>query len=500
MTAHSTGGRSSDSVGIAFEAGIIAASAVVGVWLGEGESMRRSVGTAASIAAVALIAGWRYDSKKGPSPLGIARHVAFIALCLIVAGVGASRSSAEWRAVEKVRTGVHSGSARLVGEARAVGRGHRVVLEIDGQRFETWVFGSKGHRMQLLRFGDVVDVEGVRRGFDTEFGRRSQLRHIVGRFDMTDVRTAIDAERRTPPLVRAANRMRGMLHEGAQHLPAERAALFTGLVYGDDSAQSGEMIARFRTSGLAHLTAVSGQNVVYVLTMASPLLSRLRRPTRIGITVIMLTWFAIMTRLEPSVVRAVVMAGVAAVMVGMGRPVSSWVTLCATVVLVTSIDPFLVWSIGWWLSVAGCAGLILLTPAITEALSRRAETRGMPPRATTWMAPTIAAQTGVLGAVVAVFGWPSAWAIPCNLMAAPVAGLVMLVGMPLGLAAGFLPSAVSSLVMGPIGWAVAWVDGVAAVGSRLDPPVAVDIVVSLGCACAAVWARWSFRNRMSGKV
>ena len=52
------------------------------------------------------------------------------------------------------------------------------------------------------------------------------------------------------------------------------AALFTGLVIGDDARQSPEMISAFRSSGLSHLTAVSGENVAFVLALVAPLLRR----------------------------------------------------------------------------------------------------------------------------------------------------------------------------------------------------------------------------------
>ena len=57
--------------------------------------------------------------------------------------------------------------------------------------------------------------------------------------------------------------------------PDDRA-LFLGIVFGDDRGQSELEQFRFRASGLGHLTAVSGQNVAFVLVAASPLLRRLR--------------------------------------------------------------------------------------------------------------------------------------------------------------------------------------------------------------------------------
>jgi len=357
-----------------------------------------------------------------------------------------------------------------------------MVFEIDGQRFESWLFGSKRYRAQLLESGDVVRVEGVRREFMGGQARRSQIRHVLGRFELSVMASVVDGHQRSAPLVRAANRVRGMIRNGADLLDAGRGALFTGLVYGDDSSQPPAMVADFRASGLAHLTAVSGQNVVFMLAAAGPLLARMRRPWRIGCSLVLLTWFAIMTRLEPSVIRAVFMAGTSALMAGVGSPVSSWVALCATVALAILIDPFLVWSVGWWLSVAGCAGLIIATPPIARLFD------GFPTWVSSWVSPTIAAQTGVLGVVVGVFGWPSAMSIPCNLLATPAAGLVMLIGLPFAIVGGLLPTGLGQVVMWPIGWGVAWVEGVADFGARIDPPTAVDVAVSLVLAGFTAWA------------
>jgi len=78
-----------------------------------------------------------------------------------------------------------------------------------------------------------------------------------------------------------------------------------------------------------------------------------------------------------------------------------------------------------------------------------------------------------------VFGWPSAVAIPCNLLAIPVAGIVMLVGIPLALVSGLLPGAIASVMMWPLGVGVKWVDTVAALGQRFNLPIWLNIAVSL---------------------
>lgn len=450
----------------------MATVAVIGIWVGEGDLQRSKIAFVVGT-LVGIVVVWR--TKNGPGRT----HFVFL-IALIAFGVGHARSASEWRAVTEARFEQHNGEATVVGDSKAVGKGRRVIFEIEGQRFESWVFGSKRHRVKSLDSGDVVLVEGVRMILDQGRERRFHIRHIVGRFEVTSISTAVDGENRSSALMRAANRVRAAIREGAGHVREDRATLFTGLVYGDDSEQSPEMVARFRASGLAHLTAVSGQNVVFVLGMFAPILTRLRRPTRVALTIMILGWFAIMTRLEPSVVRAVFMAGVSTAMVALGRPVSSWIALCLTVCLATMVDPFLVWSVGWWLSVSGCIGLIVATPLISRTLGR------YPRWVASWLAPTIAAQTGVLGVIVAVFGWPSAVSIPSNLLAAPVAGAVMLLGLPISILAGRLPDAVSVVLMWPVGLAVAWVDGVATLGARMDPPGAVDVAVAVTSVAVVV--------------
>jgi competence protein ComEC len=275
----------------------------------------------------------------------------------------------------------------------------------------------------------------------------------------------------------AANRIRSALGDGASVLPGDQSSLFAGLVYGDDSQQPPEMVDRFRASGLAHLTAVSGQNVAFILTVAAPFLTRLRRWSRLTLTLLVLAWFAIMTRLEPSVIRAVTMAGISATVFAIGGRLKAWQVLAATSMGLLLVDPFLLWSVGWWLSIGGSSGLILLSSRIRSTL----ECWGLVNHqwVLNWVVPSLAAQLGVLPIAVMVFGWPSAVAIPCNLLAIPVAGIVMLVGIPVALVSGFLPSVIASVVMWPLGVGVKWVDTVAALGQRFNLPNWLDIAVGL---------------------
>ena len=81
--------------------------------------------------------------------------------------------------------------------------------------------------------------------------------------------------------------------EATDVLPDDDAALARGLIIGDDTDQPPDMLERFRASGLAHLTAVSGQNVNFVMAAAGPMLRRLRPMPRLAASLALIGWFVV---------------------------------------------------------------------------------------------------------------------------------------------------------------------------------------------------------------
>jgi competence protein ComEC len=253
-------------------------------------------------------------------------------------------------------------------------------------------------------------------------------------------------------------------------LPAGDAALFRGLVLGDDVDQPAAMIDRFRASGLSHLTAVSGQNVAFVLAAAGPLLRRLRPFRRWAATLALIGWFVALTRFEPSIVRAGAMAGLSATAFVLGRERAPARLLGLAVVGLMLIDPLLSRSVGFWLSVGATAGVTVAGPWLALRLGRL----GLLAEP---VAATLGAQLGVLAPAVLVFGGVPLVSLPANLLASPVAGAVMLYGLPAGLLAGSVPG-LAPIVMLPCRIGVRWVDLVAALSARVEP------------GGSATWAGW----------
>ena len=397
--------------------------------------------------------------------------------------VGGSGAAYAWGHSQPRTVGNYSGIAIIRSDPEPYRAAQRVVLEIEGERFETYAYGSSGRRLRNRLLGESVFVSGTRTGLRAEKAKWMAPRHVVGSFTVTEVSEQFGYG---APLYRSANRIRRELLRTAAKMPKSEAALFLGLVIGDDRAQPVAMRDAFRAAGLSHLVAVSGQNVAFVLVVVSPLIRRLRTWWQFVATLGILSWFVVLTRIEPSVLRAVTMAGLAAFGFARGREISPLRILSFAIIGLIAIDPMLAWSIGFAMSIAATAGLVVLTPQIAKLLKRR----GLRNWCIQPLATTLGAQLGVMPISALVFHNGPVLGIFANLLAVPVAGLIMLVGLPLGLVAAALPEALTRIAMWPMLLAVRWVWWVAAVTQRAALGQWLNIACWLALiALAAMWWR-----------
>lgn len=402
----------------------------------------------------------------------LSRLVAILLLLILVFGAINSRHAlSEFR---DVKTGEYEGLATVISDPRNIGAATRITIEIESDRFVVYAYGRPAWRLAGAKVGEQVFVRGQREAFERGDQSRWFARHIKGKF-----RVEFVGEKRlvAAPLLRSAQRVRDLVSRGAQSFGFADRTLFTGLVIGDDTRQPESMIDAFRKSGLAHLVAVSGQNVSFILAALSPLLSRLKNRLRIFVTIGVLAWFVVITRVEPSVVRAATMAGLAFLSVAVGRPTRTMRLIALTVLLTVIVDPLLAWSVGFFMSVGATCGLCLGASPLARIIRR--------PK---WLAQligaTVAAQLGVMPVVVLIFGLPSATGIIANVLAVPIAGLVMLFGLPLALCAGLIVDLglekLAIILMWPIQVGVRWVWWVAEIFARLQFDGMANLALWLG--------------------
>ncbi|YCK83915.1 ComEC/Rec2 family competence protein [Arthrobacter sp. D3-18] len=151
-------------------------------------------------------------------------------------------------------------------------------------------------------------------------------------------------------------------------LPPDPAGLMPGMVTGDTSALPESLEADMKTTGMTHLTAVSGANCSLVLG-GFILLARCLRLTRPAAGVFAacgLVAFVVMVGPDPSVLRAAVMGtvGLAALIGGLrGR---SLTFLCLATIVLLLLDPSMAANVGFMLSVLATLGIVLLATRVAS--------------------------------------------------------------------------------------------------------------------------------------
>lgn len=338
-----------------------------------------------------------------PLSAAIERHVDARVVATLVDDPDAARFDA--RALVRVASA----------NGRAAGR-RRVLVTASGD--------VAGH-LRLLAAGETV----VLHGWFTElegFDARWRWKHAVGAFHATDV---LGTRAARAPLARVANDARALVLEGSEHLDPTDRALLAGFLLGDTRGVPDTLTAQFRAAGLTHLTAVSGENVAFVLALFAPLLRRFGLRGRVVGALAVLVCFGTMTRWEPSVLRAIAMAVVALVAGYLGRPTVGLRVLMLAATGLLLADPFLLHQVGFLLSCAASLGIAVLARPITARL-----------RGPTWMRDvlgvTAAAQIGVAPVLIPVFGSMPLVALPANLVAVPLAAPLTMWGLVAGVVGG----------------------------------------------------------------
>ncbi|MEO8423624.1 MAG: DNA internalization-related competence protein ComEC/Rec2 [Actinomycetota bacterium] len=302
--------------------------------------------------------------------------------------------------------------------------------------------------------GDVIRAEGViRRPDDPGFGDALAHKGMVVELSGN----AVERVGPSPsPFIRSAQVFRAFVGRSIARLfPAKEAGLLLGLALGDASRLDAGMMRDFQASGLGHLLVVSGENVAMVLAPILGLASllHLTRWPRFGLSVGTVVFFVVMTGAEPSVMRAGVMATIALVGVLIGRPRATGSILAAAVLVLLILDPWLVWSIGFQLSVTATAGMVALASPIGEWLRRF-----VPAPVALAAGTTLAAQLGVTPLLLFHFHEVPGVTIVANLMAFPAVSPALLLGLvaaAIGLAsvaAGHLVAALALIPMRYLEW------------------------------------------------
>ncbi len=144
-------------------------------------------------------------------------------------------------------------------------------------------------------------------------------------------------------------------------LPEPQAALLSGILLGNDSGLPDDLAQDFRATGTTHIIAISGFNIAIIagiLLLGSRHLVGYRTASYIALGGIAI--YTIFVGADASVVRAAVMGAFLIIATQiMGRSTFLPATIFTAALIMTLINPFLLWDVGFQLSFAATLGLVL---------------------------------------------------------------------------------------------------------------------------------------------
>ncbi|HEX6548171.1 MAG TPA: ComEC/Rec2 family competence protein [Candidatus Dormibacteraeota bacterium] len=249
-------------------------------------------------------------------------------------------------------------------------------------------------------------------------------------------------------------------------LPPPHSAVLVGVVLGVRAGIPAGLNQALIATGLVHLLVLSGLKVAVfarlTTSVLAPLLGRAAPLPVMGL----IGLYAVAGGATPAAVRAAAMGGVAILAGWLGRPSHVWTSLAWTGAAMLAWHPELAWDVGFQLSFAGTAAIVILTPPIERRL------RWVPHRLREPFAVTCAAQVGTLPVMAQGFHVLSPVAPLANALTLPLLPAVVAAGLVLAPLAA-VPDLGAVLVL-PLTAALAYIEQVAELLARV-PGAAIAI-------------------------
>jgi competence protein ComEC len=259
------------------------------------------------------------------------------------------------------------------------------------------------------------------------------------------------------PALGVVNALRAGLLRASDGLPSDARALLPGIAVGDTSRIDDQLDEALKTTGLTHVTAVSGGHFAIVVATVTALCATARAPrlVRAVVTGAVMLGFVLLVHPDPSVLRAAAMGVVGLVGIGLGRPSRAVPALAAVVVVLLALDPWLARSYGFVLSSVATAALVLGTQPLARRL---APWIGRVPAFA--LAVPLTAQLACAPILVLLDPSIATYAVPANLVAAPALVPATVLGVLATIVAPWFPGA-GVVLAWPAGLASWWIAAVA---------------------------------------
>lgn len=292
-----------------------------------------------------------------------------------------------------------------------------------------------------------------------------------------------------------ARRVRDWFADGVRKAITEpQSSLGIGYLVGQRRALPQQLSDALKIAGLTHVVVASGYNLTILVRLARRLFEKVSKYLSALASGSMIVAFMAVTGLSPSMSRAGLVAGLSLLAWYYGRKFHPLVLLPFAAAVTLLINPSYGWNdLGWQLSFAAFAGVMLLAP-LGQAYFFGNKKPGIVRQI---LGETIAAQLATLPILVLTFGYFSNVAIIANLLVLPLVPLAMLLTFVAGVGALILP-AIATIIGFPAQLLLTYMTGVTTYLAHLPWAQTMLSINWLWCAifylvlvagCVYVWRK-----------
>lgn len=314
-----------------------------------------------------------------------------------------------------------------------------VEVEIDGQKLPGQVWTSIIGARPEIRRSDTVFITGkLKNGFGTfpasmSFAKLDKVEAGVGNDPARDLRDEFSEQ--------LSYSVSGPAHD-----------LGMGVLAGQKTALPNDISEAFRIAGLTHIVVASGYNLTILIRFSRRLFARISRLAALLGGGTMALGFAFVTGFSPSMMRAVLVAGLSLLAWFYGRKFHPVVLILLVAAATVAINPAYVWGdAGWYMSFFAFAGILILAPLIKayfwgEARPKpKIKLRHKRPTAILTslrqvFIETMSAQVLTMPIIALMLGQFAPYGILANLLVLPLVPLTMLLTFLAGIIGAILPN------------------------------------------------------------
>jgi len=222
------------------------------------------------------------------------------------------------------------------------------------------------------------------------------------------------------------------------------ASLGIGYLLGQKSALPSDLVGALKIAGLTHIVVASGYNLTILVRIGRRLFAKVSKYLAMLTSSGLIVGFIAMTGLSPSMTRAGLVAGLALWAWYYGRKFHPITLLSIAASVTVFVNPSYVWGdLGWLLSFAAFAGVMIIAPIATDYFFGEENV----PFVGQILIETISAQIATLPIMIMAFQQLSVIAPAANLLVLPIIPLVMLLVALAGVGVMIAPTMVAA-----IGW------------------------------------------------